>query len=336
MAVFGLIQFVVLSKKTTNRTVVVMQERLNLDRPAAEEWVSRYVSVNGGIELVHDRPWSKVLRVPTERGDVWFKACAPIQRFEPRLTRELSSRWPSLVAEVLAYDESRSWMLMTDAGTSLGKQGNPPETWLRILPRYAELQVGETAYADDHLAHDVPDLRLVGLPQKFEGLVRHDDLPIDWTDAEQLQGLVPRFADMCGRLDRFEIPASIQHDDLHIANVYETEGRARILDWGDASVSHPCASLFVTFRFLEERNGLEPTDPWFAKLRDAYLEPWGSDLRGAFDLGLRVGAVAHAIAWLRQRDHLSTEARDEFDAGFVNILGRALRALLQDVELGAE
>jgi hypothetical protein len=59
-----------------------------------------------------------------------------------------------------------------------------------------------------------------------------------------------------------------------MANVYSDGGRLRVLDWGDASISHPFASLLVTFRFLEEVTRLQPEDPWFARLHDAYLEPW--------------------------------------------------------------
>src|SRR5437660_7138514 len=40
----------------------------------------------GPIETAHDRPWATVLRVPVADGVVWFKACAPVQAFEPRLT----------------------------------------------------------------------------------------------------------------------------------------------------------------------------------------------------------------------------------------------------------
>jgi aminoglycoside phosphotransferase (APT) family kinase protein len=89
----------------------------------------------------------------------------------------------------------------------------------------------------------------------------------------------------------------VQHDDLHMANLYAQGGRLRLLDWGDASISHPFASLVVTFRFLEERNRLQPGDPWFARLRDAYLEPWGGGLTDASALAIRVGAFAHTFAW---------------------------------------
>jgi hypothetical protein len=97
-----------------------------------------------------------------------------------------------------------------------------------------------------------------------------------------------------------------------------------VLDWGDASISHPFASLVVTFRFLEEVNELSPADPWFARLRDAYLEPWGRGYAGVFALAMRVGTFAHSIAWTRQRDAIPEEARAEFDEDFRIILRRAV------------
>lgn len=85
------------------------------------------------------------------------------------------------------------------------------------------------------------------------------------------------------------------------------------------------ASLVATFRFLEERNGLAPGDPWFGRLRDAYLEPWGNGLTDTFTtLALRVGSFAHAIAAVRQRGHLDEAARRDFDQDFVTRLRRAL------------
>jgi hypothetical protein len=305
-----------------------MRERRSLDRLAAEDWIASHVAPAGEIEVAHDRPWATVLRVPTAQGNVWFKACGPVQRFEPRLTRELCMRWPDTVAEVLACDEQRAWIITADAGTPLGMRGNQPSDWLEILPRYARLQIGEAeaAHVDEHLAHGVPDLRLGSLPKRYQDLLA-GDLPVDPEEGEQFRSLAPRFTDLCRQLDRYAIPASIQHDDLHIANVYEKNGRLRVLDWGDASIAPPFASLFVTFRFLEGRNGLSPDDPWFAILRDAYLEPWGDGLNGAFDLGVRVGAVAHAIAWVRQRSYLTETDLPTFDVGFKNILRRALRAM---------
>jgi hypothetical protein len=280
------------------------------------------------IETTHERPWATVLRVPLARGVVWFKACAPVQAFEPRLTAELFARWPDRVAEVLGHDEERGWLLLADAGRPIVEFDNPPEAWLAALPMYAELQRGEAAYAHDHLAHGVPDLGLATLPARYEDLLQHE-LPLEHHEIRGLHEFVPRFAELCNELAAQDLSETVQHDDLHMANLYQQGERLRVLDWGDTSISHPFASLVVTFRFLDEINKLPPGDPWFARLRDAYLEPWGRGLEAAFALAIRVGTFAHSIAWARQRDHLPVEARADFDKWFAVILRRALAQTLQ-------
>jgi hypothetical protein len=294
-----------------------------MDSAAAEAWIRTHVGPTGPIEVAHERPWSTVLRVPLADGAAWFKACAPVQAFEPRLTSELSVRWRDRVAEVIAYDVERAWLLLSDSGTPVGAFGNAPDAWLAALPLYAELQRGEAEHTAAHLAHGVPDLTLATLPARYDAMLERD-LPLERDEIDRLRVFAPRFADLCGELAARGIPATIQHDDLHMANVYADGDRLRILDWGDSSISHPFASLVVTFRFLEEVNGLAPGDPWFARLRDAYLEPWGHGLADTFELAIRVGAVAHTIAWLRQRDHLTAGERTDFDPWFAVVLRRAL------------
>jgi hypothetical protein len=289
----------------------------------AEAWIREHVEPVGAIERAHERPWAIVMRVPLADGVAWFKACGPVQAFEPRLTTELFARHPDRVAEVLGHDEERGWLLLGDAGIPIDEVGNPPEAWLTVLPRYAELQRGEAAHTRDHLAHGVPDLRVTTLPARYDDLVQRD-LPLEPAEIDRLRSLAPRLTELCDELVATGVPETVQHDDLHMANVYERDGRYRVLDWGDSSISHPFASLLETYRFLEERNGLPPGDPWFARLRDAYLEPWGSGLEDVFALAMRVGAFAHAIAWLRQRDHLPEEERAEFDITFPIILRRAI------------
>src|SRR6266851_10157085 len=91
----------------------------SLDRADAEEWIREQVEPVGAIETVHVRPWATVMRVPVAAGVTWFKACAQVQAFEPRLTGELYARWPDRVTEVLAVDEVRRWLLLGDAGIAV-------------------------------------------------------------------------------------------------------------------------------------------------------------------------------------------------------------------------
>ena len=294
-----------------------------MDRTAAEDWIRAHVDPVGAIETAHERPWSTVLRVPLADGVAWFKACAPVQAFEPRLTAELFARWPDRLPEVLGHDEERAWLLLADAGTPIRVFGNPPETWLAVMPLCSELQRGEVAHAHEHLAHGVPDLRVPTLPARYERFLR-GELPLEAGRAPPPARICAPLRGALRRARRARRPDTIQHDDLHHANVYSDGKQLRLLDWGDSSVAHPFFSLVVTFRFLEEINKLLPSDPWFARLRDAYLEPWGSGHEETFALAMRVGKFAHAFAWARQRDALPPEEHPRFDEWYRVVIRRAV------------
>jgi hypothetical protein len=294
------------------------------DVDEAESWVRSSTAITGSLELVQTEPWASVFRVPADGELVWFKVCALRQAFEVSLTASLSERWTG-VTEVLACDVERRWLLMADAGEPLRTLGNPPERWLEVLPVYAELQIGETPHAAEHLARGVPDLRLFELPAQMDDLLRAR-LPLAPAETAALETLLPTVSRLCEELDARGVPPTVQHDDLHMNNVYVKDDTLRVLDWGDSSIAHPFFSLFETFRFLGVINGLPDGDPWFARLRDTYLERWGPGHRGTFDLALRVAGFARAVAWLHQRETLPEADRPGFDIGFAEILRFALRA----------
>jgi hypothetical protein len=305
--------------------MALVDSRDDVDVQEAEAWVAERASIVGHLELVQTEPWASVFRAPLDAGIVWFKACSLRQAFEVPLTAALSARWPTTVTEVLAFDIDRRWLLTADAGEPLRGLGNPPERWLEVLPAYARLQIGETEHADDHLDTHVPDLRLSRLPGRYDELL-DAELPLEPEETAVLATFGQRFSRLCAELENHGLGATVQHDDLHMNNVYVKDGMLRVLDWGDASISHPFFSLFETFRFLTERNRLSPGDPWFRRLRDAYLGPWGQGHVEAFDLAVRIAGFAHAIAWLDQRDALPAGDRPDFDKWFAVILRVALRS----------
>lgn len=305
----------------------VLCRQAMLDRAAAEEWIRRHVVPTAPIELVHARPWSTVLRIRLAHGHAYFKACEVARTFESRLTYELSQRWPDRVARVLAVDVRRNWLLMADAGTQLRMLDNSPEVWLRALPQYAELQCGEARFADHHVVHGVPDQRIITWPAHYAQLLE-SGLPLTAAEVLRLEAFAPDFERLCDALGAYAIPPTVQHDDLHYNNLFVDGNALRILDWGDASVSHPFVSLVVTFRFLEEFNGLARDDPWFNRLRDAYLEPWPRELRDAFGLALRLGGFVHCFGWLGQRNTLTGLDRERFDEVFPIVLRRALNSII--------
>jgi hypothetical protein len=255
-------------------------------------------------ELVMDRPWSTVWR----DGDTWIKQCKSIWRFEPRLTAVLAERWPDRMPEVVEYDEAQATFVTRDAGAMIENVPNGHELWLEAIARYAELQRGEITHVDDHLAHGVPDQRLAVLPGDYADMLTRDELP--WRDDqhEQLRRFEPQFVELCAALDDV---ATIQHDDLHIHNVFEGP---RILDWGDSCIAHPYFSLVVPFKFVT--TGQE-------EIRDAYLEAYGGE-REEFERALRVGRIAHLFKWIRIRDVMPLDKLVEFDNWFTGWIADAV------------
>ncbi|MEI7771106.1 MAG: hypothetical protein WCI67_14020, partial [Chloroflexales bacterium] len=89
------------------------------------------------------RSWqrSAILRTPTDRGEIYFKAVPPMFRHEPALTAALAAADPDRIAAPLAIDAARGWMLTPGvAGHSLDEQ---PEIglWEAALRSFAEHHV---------------------------------------------------------------------------------------------------------------------------------------------------------------------------------------------------
>jgi hypothetical protein len=278
----------------------------------------------GQIEQPHVYPWSTVLRIPTTEGLLWFKANAELERFEAALVADLVGAVPDLIVELVAVDTDRGWLLMRDAGTPLRELGTDEqlERWRAVLPRYAELQLSMAPRAERLLALGVPDERLDGLADRFQRMLGdHELLLLDRPDGvskdelAQLRAAVPEVRSMCTELVAAGIPDTIQHDDLNDGQVYERDGRLRILDWADSCVSHPFHTMVVVLRAAAIQRGLVPGGPELLRLRDAYLEPFEEfaspgDLRGLFGLAYRTGTIGRALAWARSFTRYPEERDD--------------------------
>lgn len=265
-------------------------------------WIKRHVTVTGETEQVHLQRWSTVLRVPTTRGDVYFKANEPELCHEAALVSLLAARRPDCVPPLIAADLDRGWMLMEDAGTRLRdifERERDFSPWLEILPLYAGVQLDLVPAVAGLLVAGVPDLRLAVLADRYEQLL--DSMPELERDNPRLRQMVSPVRASCEELAAFGLPETIQHDDFHDGQVYVRDGRYLLLDWGDACVTHPFFTLAVTLGgFLswgldDVRGSLD-----VAPFRDAYLTRFASlgaeaDLRAAAEIAVRLGWVCRAV-----------------------------------------
>ena len=254
----------------------------------AHAWIDANLPgpLEGSIEQPHVYPWSTVLRIPTTDGVLWFKANGELERFEASLVPLITEIAPDLLVELVAADADRGWLLMRDAGTCLRELGTEEqlERWGAVLPRYAELQLATALRVEELLGLGVTDVRLGSLTTRFDELLDDRDTllvgdPDGVSEGElaRLRAAIPEVRSMCAELVAAGIPDTIQHDDLNDGQVYERDGRLRILDWADSCVSHPFHTMVVTLRATAAQRRLVPGGSELLRLRDAYLEP----VRGA-------------------------------------------------------
>jgi hypothetical protein len=311
-------------------------------REEAIEWIrsllaERNMQLRGEIEQPHIRPWSTVMRVPTDGGTVFFKASAPYLAHEAGVTEYLTYFRPELFPELYGTDRGRGWMLMADAGVPLRQHVRSEKSfarWDAIMPLFAQLQKDLAAHTRDLLALGMMDRRLEVLPQLFEGLLSDEPAMMvgleDGLTAEQykqLQRSVPEFREMCERLRAAGIPESIHHDDFHDANIFLRDGRVLFTDWAESAVTHPFLSLVVMLRgagnsleMFYEEEGFEagPDTPEIAALRELYLRSWSEygsmeELLGLARIAERkVGYVNRALTWAYVISHLPPEMRTEY------------------------
>ena len=140
-------------------------------RAGAEAWISRRlaersVAIVGPVRQPRVRPWSTQLTVPTDAGEVWFKAnCPPMLRRQLReyppthpghLSAEddahLERARPALSAAAARLTES-PWQASRNHGTSTrGTRtdttgGEPEEHLLLLLDELGERERPRTLYA---------------------------------------------------------------------------------------------------------------------------------------------------------------------------------------------
>jgi hypothetical protein len=276
---------------------------------AAEAWLreilrDRQIALTGPLELVHSRPWSTVFRAPAGDSALFLKVCAATQAQEPRVIELVARESPDLVPGFIARHPSEPWVILRDGGTRLRRAvpgAAQLAVWRALLPRYARFQRSLLGREAELLATGLMDRRLDRIAGLLERVL-DDDRWAPRESRDRVRALLPAIERHCAELAGIGIGPSLDHDDLHDHNVLIHDGRPSIIDWGDASLTHPFLALAVTERFAALAAGVAPDAPAIRALREAYLEPWTGQvpddrLRRAAEIGSALGVVTGGLTW---------------------------------------
>jgi Ser/Thr protein kinase RdoA (MazF antagonist) len=251
------------------------------------------------VEQPRIRPWSTQLVVPTDVGQMWFKANCPANAFEARVQQVLAELVPDAVEEPWAVDADRGWMLTTDHGPSLGELHEPGSAeWQEVVSQTAQVQVALVGQKAPLVSAGLPDYSPPTVPERFDWLIeRLAKLPVDHPShvsadlAKQLDGARPLVVDAARRLEDSPVPSTFQHGDAHPNNVYAAGNRLRLFDFGDAQWAFAFEAMCVPYGWIADKNAL----PW-EPVRDAYREHW-SDLvtPREYDALWHAATITHSV-----------------------------------------
>ena len=303
----------------------------------AAAWIEARASEHGlrlidRVEQLRNVGVACILRAPTDRGAVFFKATTlapPFFADEARLLAALADRFPVNVPALLAADSARGWMLLADAGP-VSEQPPTIDLSERTLRRFGEMQRAYAADPATLLAAGATDRRLASLTREIDPLLNGDLGELAPEDAVRLRRTAPPLKRCCDELAALGVPETLGHGDLHFGNIALSDGEPVFFDWTDGGVTHPFLDVAVQLAAARDDHLVDP--PALERLRDAYLELWSDiapseTLRRALRLAQPLGALHNAIMFSRAVETMHPRDRWQIVWGLPGELRRVLSAL---------
>lgn len=266
------------------------------------------------IKLTNPSIRSVHARIQTDSGQLFFKALAPGQLFEARLTSASAGLTPEQFVMPLAIDPANGWMLSPDYGSTMDSLPITPELWARALSSLGKAQVGLIPYEETLFDTGLQIMEPQWLPEEFNNaLMLHASLPADHplgipaNDADHAFSALGDIERACQVLSAGPVPLSLEHGSFDLSRAFiptEEEAHARLLNLGDSHWAHPFASLARPIERMRIDFRAEADDPRIMQAIGAYLEEFAEfgtpdELYGLIAPALRIAPLHTHATWLR-------------------------------------
>ena len=248
-------------------------------RPRAQDWISETLAVTGEVKYHQRHHWgiSAVIEVHHRDHRYFFKAAPPMFPHEARVTSQLAEQWPERLAQIVAAETDRNWMLMDEVEGPKLSEVPDQRYWLSAISAYAEMQVqsSELSFDLDHLPADVLHQQSLEMLDDTEAL-QAGDYGLDTKEISAVRSTAKTWLEAFRDLAMLRLPLIVEHGDLHAGQVISTEQGPVFLDWSDAALTVPFGLMNLLLDMHEE----DDPGPWGTleasaqALATAFLEPW--------------------------------------------------------------
>ncbi len=304
-------------------------------REELREFVVTAVGEPTVFEPVKIRPWSTVWRAEAD-GRIYFaKQNCPGQAHEARLVSALALIAPAYVVPVVAADAGRDLLLTADLGHTLYERGDDQDVdlWSRIVRDAAQLQRAVVPRAEDlGLTQMLPECATTYVGDaigRLGALPAGDPRRVPEEVVGRLRALLPTIERWSDQVAELDLPLTLNHNDLHTANVVATNGPEiplRFFDFGDAVIAEPLGALLIPLNASAHEFGAGPDDLRLRRIADAALEVWSDlaparALRAALPAALQLGRLARIESWRRCVMTMTPVERSEFGSAPADWLG---------------
>lgn len=222
---------------------------------------------------------------------------------------------------------------MPDAGIQLRefiKAGGDFKLFGRALQGYAGLQQATVGLLPQFLALGVPDWRLSNLPDLFLQMLQHSGLAeagLLSDEKRRLEAYSQTLADQCAKLKAFGIPETIEHPDFHDKNIVVNGGDVRVIDWGEAVISHPFFSLARFLFSVGRHHEIGADHPLYAQLKTAYLSCWKNsapeqDIAAAYSLIDQLALPYSALSYAQLANACGAQGQHFWGGSILPLLQR--------------
>lgn len=205
----------------------------------------------------------------------WLKATGGPNIHEFHITRKLAELCPEYLPRQIAAREDWNAWLMEDAGQPLDSMELPMlEEAVLTMARLQRRTLGGTG---EFLAAGAFDQRIGTLRTHLrelmeylqEAMAKQTSTKAPRLDRHRLCRLESALRDACLRMEDVNIPDTLVHNDVNLANLLFKGMRCCFTDWCETGIGNP----FLGFEYLcllQSRSG----EDWRSRLREVYRQCW--------------------------------------------------------------